>query len=408
MLATRSTIWWTIAALCLLTTAVSCLDSSAPERIVRGVITDQTGAPLAGAVVSVGLRHAVTADDGSYALPGLPADSSGPVTATAQGHTAWSLDTATLTGFSTRLRLRAPPPQTGWVSLGLTSEVPTTQDRALWVTSDDGQIVEVFMRAGAREASVQVEMAAGERVFAVFGGPIASLPAVWSPPTSVRVVEGETVTVAAQLAAVAADSVSIGVSPPPAQAAALAVRCEMEGVSLLIGRAQVPAGGRSVGVDLVAADAGKCEVVVSYEIDVGLGPVRHVGFASDIKRDNLGDLTVRMPPEAVLVAEVGDEISWAPLPDADVYDVFLAPRSGTVAGPPIWSATTEGASIRLPRLPKEAVAGIDTVSGELLVRVVARYAPALDIEDNWDWSAYHGYVASPWLPAPVSTLAVWR
>ena len=42
-----------------------------------------------------------------------------------------------------------------------------------------------------------------------------------------------------------------------------------------------------------------------------------------------------------------------------------------------------------------------------LVRVVARMVPDLDIEDNWDWSTYYGYVSSPWLPLPQEAIAHW-
>jgi hypothetical protein len=405
MIQTRPTILWTIAALCLLVGPVSCLDSSEPERIVRGTITTPDGEPIEGAVVAVGLRHALTGADGSYALTGLPTNAHGPITAAAPGFTAWSLDTSSLTAFSTRLRPRRAPTPSGWISIAIAADVPAASDRTMWVTSDDGRVVEFVMRAGAREAVVELQLTVGRRVVGVFGAPMQGLAAVWAAPVRVSVTTTGRASLVVALAPVQTEFVELELSPPSPQIAVVSVSCNLDGVSLLVGRTAVEPGRSVVGLDLFGVDAGSCEVVASYQVDVGFGPVQHVGFVTDIKQANLGDAVVRMPPDTVLAPVAGEEITWSVAPGATVYDVFVAPDLGDAAGAPVWSATTEATQIRLPALPDESLAAVDQEPGDALVRVVARYVPDLDIEDNWDWTAYHGYVASPWLPISADTLA---
>ena len=407
MSAAWPTTWKSISALCLLGGLVSCLDTAGPERIVRGTVTDVDGAALAGAIVSVGARHAVTGPDGSFALEGLPPDAHGPITASATGYTAWSLDTAQLSGFSTRLRPRNSGGPTSGVTFDVTAQ-PAAVDRTLWITSDDGRVADFVLRAGAGAVRVDVILGVGERVVAVFGAGSPGVPALWMPPRSVSVTAEATAVVPASLEPAQFDSVEVGLSPSPPSTTEVSVACEIRGTSLLVGRSVVPAGMSRVPVDVLARADGGCDVVASYELDVGLGPIRHVGFLSGVKQATLGAVQLVLPPDTVLVPDSDDAIHWSPVPGADVYDVFLAPDGGDRAGPPIWSATTEGTQMALPSLPPEALDAIDGRAEDLLVRVVARFVPDLDIEDHWDWSTYHGYVASPWLPVSRKTLAPWR
>lgn len=369
-------------------------------------MTDLAGFPLEGAVVSVGTRFAETASDGSFALTDLPADATGPITATASGHTAWTLDTATLTGFSTRLRPRAREAAVGYVQFALTLP-PSPVDRVLWLSSDDGRVVDALVPTGAERVSGTVPLTPGRRVVAAFAPSSAGVPALALAPRVVVVGETSSAMLAGALLPTQGDVVSIGIQPSPAIAGPVTVRCSFAGAELVVGRGTSQPGRRDIQLEILGGPDGSCSVLAEYDLDVGFGPVRHVAFVTDRKIGNLGDAIVRFPPESVLGPGSAEAVFWEMAAEADVYDVFLAPDQGGEAGPPVWSATTERTSLSLPLLPEAALDRIDDPEEPLLVRVVARYAPALDIEDNWDWSTYHAYVASPWLPVSRATLERW-
>jgi len=60
------------------------LDFEIRPDVLTGVITDENGAPIQGAVVSIGEAQATTAADGTYRIPGVPED--GTITVSRTGY----------------------------------------------------------------------------------------------------------------------------------------------------------------------------------------------------------------------------------------------------------------------------------------------------------------------------------
>ncbi len=58
------------------------LDFEIRPDVLTGVITDENGAPIQGAVVSIGEAQATTAADGTYRIPGVPEDGTNTVSRT--------------------------------------------------------------------------------------------------------------------------------------------------------------------------------------------------------------------------------------------------------------------------------------------------------------------------------------
>ncbi|MEO1273698.1 MAG: carboxypeptidase-like regulatory domain-containing protein, partial [Myxococcota bacterium] len=93
--------------LCLAAGTVSCLDVDEPDRLIAGVIRQDNGFALSDAVVSVSPEVWTTTDaDGTFELRGSAEELQGPLTATAPGFTAWTLDTESLVQFTAQLASR--------------------------------------------------------------------------------------------------------------------------------------------------------------------------------------------------------------------------------------------------------------------------------------------------------------
>jgi hypothetical protein len=380
------------------------------ERIVRGTIMDLDGVPIEGAYVSVGSQMASTGVDGTFRLGGLGVDAVGPITASASGYTAWSLDTDVLTSFSTRLRPRSVGAgSTGDVRVEIVLDAADPVERTIYLVVDTGVYVPVLVPPGIEELTVDVSVPLGDRRIGALGPPVSRGGRGLVAGPQALYLEGLQVTpLRLELAAVRTVSMTVAYSEPVPMDAAVTVSCDLPG-RLVVGLASTVAGTTQAVIPLFdLGQRGPCDVVASYEVDGGFGPVRHVAFAQGIPWDELaGGVSLSMPPGNVFGPEVDDVIHWSALDGVAVYDVFVAPQRGVGPGDPIWSATTEDTRLALPDLPRVALAAVDERAGPLLVRVVARYAPGLDIEDNWDWAGYHGYVASPWLPLAPSATVAW-
>ena len=132
---------------------------------IAGTVTDDTGAPLAGATVTAGGESATTSTDGSYLIEGLAAGEH-TVTATAAGYqeasqTATVTEGQTTTGVDFAL---APAPTDGCGAV-VTADFTLTEDIG---PCEDGGL---FVEASGTEADPLVIDLDGHTIFGVAGTP---------------------------------------------------------------------------------------------------------------------------------------------------------------------------------------------------------------------------------------------
>lgn len=383
-----------------------CLGEAQPERVVQGAITDLEDRPLEGAAVSVAGRVALTDAQGAFVLAGLPEATTGPLHVSAAGYTAWTLDRVTLARLRARLRpLGARAEIQGSTLLNLTLELPaaTQQGRDVYLSLDGGEVIPVQLLEETRHHTLSLRLAPGEHTLSAISphaqeGPLASAPlAVTLPP------QGGSLTISLRHS----EPLVMSLQPSAPEAlelgAELAITCQDSGdhTSLVSYGAQPQPDGCWRMELFSLPSAGPCRLVATWELDEGRGPVSHVAFTSFQAEAAPQELALTLPPVWPLHLEIDPQsgaMSWDPVEGASVYDVFLAPVQGDGRlASPLWSATTASSQLRLPSLPAPALERIAWSPGQdLAVRVVARFAPDLDLEENWDWSSYYGYISSPW------------
>ncbi len=416
--ATRS-----LAALYLIVALLSCLDPVEPTRIITGVITDTNDRPIQGAVVIVGDRHASTSAQGAFRLSDLPSDEIHPITAVAAGHTAWTLDAGTLTQFTARLRSRAPRQTPAEAPLALLLTLPQIDpvDRVVFLSVDTGVVIPVRVFGGSQQIPITLNLPVGPRTLSAISPPPApGSPALHAPPFSLSLgAEGASSQRPLLIAPERRIAVRLDGGPTPIDRPLSGLEASLtcagaSGPMTLVGRAGLESfDGQTLSMTLlpqVDPLGARCDLVATWDLSSPMGPVRHAAFATDMPLpEAASEIGLKAPTPSLLLPEVrpGEGIiAWEAADGATLYDLFIAPDEGDQVGEPIWSATTEATEAALPRLPAEAAALMGEHAGRpMLVRVVARHVPGFDIEARWDWSNYHGFVASPWLTLPEGTLA---
>jgi len=398
----------------------ACGDGGGPERVWTGQITDAAGAPIAGAVVSVGDVWGTTGNDGGFRLRDVEPSVEHPWTATAPGYVAWSLATEDPGHLIARLQLRRAPSATptATVRVTLRLDAATTAPRDLYISIGAGQVVPVPLQPGEATRIVDLALPLGVTRIAALAPSGSAGAARYAAPVELEVVSGgAAVTLTLQPTRPARLTVELipasGPTPVPVD---VAMVCTDAGAPHLaaVSVVQPAALGRPAEVELFGVGGeSRCDLTASFEATVNtLGEARHVAFALDLDGGELagGQLALRLPAVTPLRPRFdGPVVRWQPVPEATVYDLYLAPDLGAEAGPVVWSGTTALPSMTLPSLPQPARDALALDAGHpWLLRVIGRRVPGFDVEDRWDWSTYSGYIASPWAPVPDSALAGWR
>jgi hypothetical protein len=225
-------------------------------------------------------------------------------------------------------------------------------------------------------------------------------PYLWSPTALLQIpTSGAELTLAPQ--PIQPETITLQFTHPEPDAYSLAVTCDApRGGSALIALGATWDRDQARLALAPAAPGSTCQIIATASPQgSGAALVAFTAFAAGAP-----PAALRLPPLALTEPQADDDaraLSWDPIPGADAYDLFLAHRDGDAIAAPFWSATTAQTRLTLPALPPELTARIDRAPQRpLFARVVARFAPGLDLERNWDWSDYYGYTASPWVEVP--------
>lgn len=406
-----------LAAWLCVSSMTACGGGDPPSRVWTGQITGANAEPLSGAIVSVGEHWVETGPDGTFRLRDVTASPSRPWTATAREHVAWSLATEEAGHLVARLQPRRGG---GWASTGdlalvLSLPEPAERDRTVYISVDHGQVLPVYFTAGNVQTEVSLVLPVGRVQLSALAPGGRGGEGWYAAPIEVEVGQQSRATL--ELGLAEQEWLTLELEPAgaaPVTPVDVAVVCSGGPGAWLSGLASVGPGalGAPVEVELLGPlAAASCDVTASYASTVGLGDARHVAFLLDQDGDGLGgaELQLDLPGRTALQPSVrGLEVTWPAVGEATVYDVYVARREGASVGEIVWSGTTASAAITLPLLPEPARERFGLQPGDgASVRVIARRVPGFDIETAWDWSAYDGYVASPWLAMPDAVVASW-
>ncbi|MEO1273690.1 MAG: hypothetical protein AAFX99_36870, partial [Myxococcota bacterium] len=279
----------------------------------------------------------------------------------------------------------------------------TQEPRTLFVGLDSGQTIPPLPLPERFESySLTINnVPAGERMLTLLAPGEGNREAAWWAPRTITVNAQLTTAVFVELQPVETRSVLL--EPPNdwqnASSTNAILTCERPDSSTqLVGRA---AGLGALELEIFPTEGLElCELIASATFEDDEGNIENVAFELGIETTQLaGQVELKFPRYHRLVPtfDQGEHrLSWPAVDQATVYDVYIARDNGsTQLSEPLWSCTTEQPTIVLPNLPDEAIALLDLdEEAGYVVRVVARFVPSLDIENNWNWTDYHGYVSS--------------
>lgn len=405
----------------------ACGPAPEPTHVVEGLVSDLGGVPLSGALVSLSADvFATTDENGAFRMEVEQLPERPMLTTVAEGYTAWTLDTPTVSRLRARLRARVSgEPDRSLAVVTLRAPEPTGSARTFVVTVDTGQLVTIEIAAGFQSQEVEMMLPNGHHSMGVLT-PLfdAQQGALSGFVDDVDVVGGGTTLISIPLRPTVPTSLALhvaardGTLPLDSGPVEASVSCRAGAGSLLIGSATWPAGvvDERVQVPLFTfAGTGACDVVATYTLPDALGDTVVVGFVRELSPATLAaadPLQLVMPSPHRFEPRLTDDLrlEWEDCDEADLTEAFVDVMSpGGTPSSPLWSVSTEAGEVPLPNLPGAAWEHIAwPAQGTPRVRIIGRIAPGLNAASGWDWSGYHGYVASPWIEISDAVLLRWR
>lgn len=412
-----------LCALCALSSS-GCLGLDAPERIVKGSVSDPQGNPISGALVVIEDQKTLTDEDGFFSLEGLPDDATGPIHIAARGYTAWTLDKMRLENLHARLQRKSDAEiqytsETYALSLriNLPSSLPIL--RTLYLSYGDTVTpLDILPQTSSREFRLLLPHNAQTiRILA----PPTSFPgdeAFWAPRIllnpnlnnlEVTLTPAETTRVEIDL-----ESPDLPLDPPNTHDGhTLSLLCGPPNARALTARSENLFEDLYIDVFPLPEDA-PCGLFLSYTYQDPIlqNPTEHLAFLDPLSPSDLLRNRLSFPfPGHFSLGNLSnqDTLIWtANTPEIALFDLFLAHRTENNSLP-FWSATTHQTRFPLANLPPEITRELDLLPNYAIdMRVVARFAPNLDLEENWDWTGYYGYSTSSWTPISPETLQNWQ